>query len=129
MRRRIYIDPESDLRDDTGRPYGWDIGRANGLRLEWCDTGALYDDDLWEQYVAACEATSKLRRLVLEAMHPEPFDDVERELHRRAHDNMDTDDGYSADLDDELSRLALEHAAKQERPGCGRPARDGKEVG
>ncbi len=55
MRRRIYIDPESDLQDNTDKPYLWEDSDAPapGESFGWCRTGALYDEALWAQYQAA----------------------------------------------------------------------------
>lgn len=80
MRRRIYVDPEGDLLDETERAYLFrdDDQPEPGQRFSICDRGALYNESLWARYVAACEVANDLRNKVCEALVREPYDEVER---------------------------------------------------
>lgn len=71
MRRRIYISPYgSGLEDVTNKPsqYREDCGSP---------LGALYNDPLWEAYVAAKHALSRLEGAVIANLCGEPYDEIE----------------------------------------------------
>jgi hypothetical protein len=123
MRRRIYIDPEGDLSDQTDSPYLYRLDQPPDEALWICRTGALYDDALWAEYEAACKGTHRLRGLVCRALVNEPWDDVERDLAERytaLADVLDYDDDETyAIADAEMKRLAaraVEHAQGRAKP-------------
>ncbi len=115
MRRRIYIDPESYLSDQTDSPFLYDLDDDREFEPEWCRTGALYDDELWLQYQAAVAEVGRLHRLVVEKLRGDPLDATERALalESKALLNVHSDDGLAArhQRQDELSAAALTHAA------------------
>jgi hypothetical protein len=122
MRRRIYIDPEGDLSDQTDSPYLYRLDQPPDEELSSCRTGALYDDALWVEYQAACKEASRLRGLVCRALVNEPWDDVERDLAERYTalvDVLDYDDETYKIADAEMKRLAaraVEHAQGRAKP-------------
>ena len=73
MRRRIYIVPDgSGLEDVTGSPYRYRLDAALPL-------ATLYDDPIWNAYLAAREAFRTLESAVIGRLRGgEPYDDVER---------------------------------------------------
>lgn len=114
MRRRIYIDPEGDLSDNTASPYLYDVERDIDEPLGICRTGALYNESLWAEYEAARRRASELRRRVCEALINEPLDDVERSLHTRAKALLDG--GYNRDEMDRIKDAAMANAATRSKP-------------
>ena len=80
MRRRIYIDPESNLGDVTTRPYAWRVDLDRTGDLQPCETGALYDDDLWGAYQDALAHARALESEILAKLTREPLDDVEQQF-------------------------------------------------
>jgi hypothetical protein len=109
MRRRIYIDPESGLQDNTGMPYLWDVDED--FEPQGTRTGALYDEDLWQEYLNACEHADNLRRIVISKLVNEPFDDVERTAAEEAQALVRQDD-FMVRMS-ELERQVLAHARSQ----------------
>lgn len=114
MRRRIYIDPEGDLGDHTTRAYLFHPERdPTDTAFSICDTGALYDDELWQRYEAACEESNRLRNEVVSALVHEPYDGVE--LAAREVMNI-RDDNWDRDAMEQAEAQLLAHAATRNKP-------------
>ena len=107
MRRRIYISPDSGLEDVTGSPYRY-YRLVNNL-----PHGALYDDPIWNAYLAAREALSVLERAVIARLCGEPYDEVERRAADEACallDDHETPSEIAIPKMDEVAARVLAHA-------------------
>lgn len=119
MRRRIYIDPEGDLGDHTDMAYLFDPEHdfpPEGQPFSICDTGALYDGDLWNRYQRACHTASVLRALICEKLIAEPYDEVElaaRDAFRNEHDRKDD---WDEEALERIRRDLRRHAEKKTQP-------------
>lgn len=78
VRRRIYISPEG-LEDTTIMVYLFEDDDDDG-HTAICRRRALYNEPLWQRYVAAREALSLLHMEVCAALVTEPYDEVELDL-------------------------------------------------
>lgn len=108
MRRRIYIAPDgSGLEDVTGYPYRYKIDHDLPL-------ATLYDDPIWNAYLAAREALGVLESAVIGHLHgSEPYDDVERRAAEESLALLD-DNEIASEISvprmDEISARVLAHA-------------------
>jgi hypothetical protein len=107
MRRRICIAPDgSGLEDVTGLPYRYKLDHDLPL-------AALYDDPIWNAYLAAREAFRVLESAVIGHLCGEPYDDVERCAAEESLALLD-DDALPSKVKipkmDEISARVLAHA-------------------
>lgn len=119
MRRRIYVDPESDLNDHTLDAYLFDEGDRDfpppGQPFTICDTGALYDEPLWAEYERACEEASALRRRIVAKLIAEPYDEVElaaKAAMRQAHHS----EPYDPEESNRIRQTLLDNAKSKVLP-------------
>ena len=110
MRRRIYINPEGSLEDHTTDAHLWDMDQEPGGEADWCRTGTLRDDALWERYLTAVKAEADLRREVVAKLAIEDWDETERQLAGRADVLLHGD--YSPEAMDAIQAEALENAKR-----------------
>ncbi len=99
--------------DCTDNPYGYDLDQSSDEPLDICRTGALYDESLWAQYMAACQESLRLERLIRAALINEPWDEVEIALATRARACMERAMDDDLDVTGELNKIdaeALKHA-------------------
>lgn len=107
MRRRICIASDgSGLEDVTGQPQRYKLERDLPL-------AALYDDPIWNAYLAAREAFRTLESAVIGHLHGEPYDDVERRAAEESCVLLD-DNEIASEIKrprmDEISARVLAHA-------------------
>ena len=108
MRRRIYIAPDgSGLEDVTDRPYRYRLD--DDLPL-----ATLYDDPIWNAYLAARKAFRVLESAVIGHLHGcEPYDDVERQAAEESRALLDDHEIVSEikiPRMDEISAHVIAHA-------------------
>lgn len=118
MRRRIYVDPEGDLGDHTLDAYLFEEEfdfPPPGQPFTVCDTGALYDNELWSRYQIACHEAAVLRARIVEKLVAEPYDEVElwaRDEYKRVHAPEDWDE----DAIQRVRQRLMDNAAKKDAP-------------
>lgn len=119
MRRRIYIDPESGLRDATTDPHHFADEEPWTAPPSWCRTGVLYDDALWALYREACERADELHMQIIAKLRYESLDEVETRAARRMEEMLDpAGDAYDFEECEALKRDLVENAqrARENRP-------------
>lgn len=108
MRRRIYIAPDgSGLEDVTDRPYRYD--RTEEIMTTSID--ALYDEPIWQAYLAAQQALRMTETAVIAHLRSEPYDAVELQAAKDAHRLLDDESvRFTSESMEEIVARVVMHA-------------------